>query len=175
MILEKHRYTVGTFTTRQEAEQAFAKLYCAGLPIGHISVVTKDSELLAELRAAIAKTQAVAIETEHIEKSPCATIVGSTVGAIGGCLAGLGALLIPGVAPTLVVGTVGTALTATLFGSGIGLVFGGLISTCNANRQVVAESIEGDRAFPQEYLVIVDGTDAEASRAERILKTVSGR
>jgi hypothetical protein len=164
MVLVKHRCTVGTFTTRQEAEQAFAKLYCAGFPISHISVASKDAALLADLRAAIQRTQAGALATEQTEKSPCAMIVGSTVGAIGGCL------LVPGVAPTLAVGTVGTTLAATLFGTGIGLACGGAISTLNcADRLTVSPNVESDRSFPQEYLVIVEGTDAEARRAQRIL------
>jgi hypothetical protein len=170
MVLAKHRCTVGTFTTRQEAEQAFAKLYCAGFPISHISVTSKDAELLADLRAAIQKTQAGVVETEQVEKSPCAMIVGSTVGAIGGCLVSIGILLVPGVVPALAVGTVGATLAATLFGTGIGLVCGGAISTLNcADRLTVATNMESDRSFLQEYLVIVDGTDAEAQRAQRIL------
>ncbi|MDV2991642.1 MAG: hypothetical protein N4J56_001296 [Chroococcidiopsis sp. SAG 2025] len=170
MVLVKHRCTVGTFTTRQEAEQAFAKLYCAGFPISHISVASKDAELLADLRAAIQRTQADALATEQTEKSPCAMIVGSTVGAIGGCLVSIGILLVPGVAPALAVGTVGTTLAATLFGTGIGLACGGAISTLNcADRLTVSTNVESDRSFPQEYLVIVEGTDAEARRAQRIL------
>jgi hypothetical protein len=171
MVTAKHRCTVGTFSTRQEAEQAFAKLYCAGFPISHISVANKDTELLADLRAAIRKTQADVAETEPIEKSPCAMIVGSTVGAIGGCLLSIGILLVPGVAPALAVSTVGTTLATTLFGTGIGLACGGAISTFNcANGIVVATNIESDRSFPQEYVVVVEGTDAEARRAQKILE-----
>jgi hypothetical protein len=174
MVFAKHRCTVATYTTRQEAEQAFAKLYCAGFPISHISVASKDAELWAELKAAIQKTQAGAVETEQTEKSPCAMIVGSTVGAIGGCLASIGILLVPGVVPALAVGTVGTTLAATLFGTGIGLVCGGAISTLNcADRLTVSTNVESDRSFPQEFLVIVEGTDAEASRAEKILAAKS--
>lgn len=176
MVIAKHRYTIGTFTTRQAAEQAFAKLYCAGFPISHISVASKDTELLADLRAAIRKTQADVVETEpmereQIEQSPCAMIVGSTVGAIGGCLVSIGILLVPGVAPALAVSTVGATLAATLFGTGIGLACGGAISTFNCADEMVVTTtnVESDRSFPQEYVVVVEGTDAEARRAQKIL------
>lgn len=175
MVFAKHRCTVGTFTTRQEAEQAFAKLYCAGFPYDRISVSDKDTELLADLRAAIERTQAGAIETEQTEKSPCAMIVGSTVGAIGGCLVGIGILLVPGIAPAVAAGTVGTTLATTLFGTGIGLACGGAISTLNCTDRLMASTnAECDRSFPQEYLVIVEGTDAEARRAQKILEKEAG-
>jgi len=58
----------------------------------------------------------------------CATITGSMLGAIGGCLAGMGILAIPGFVPILAIGSAGTAVVVTLAGAGIGLAGGGLIS-----------------------------------------------
>ncbi|MBV9387030.1 MAG: hypothetical protein JOZ78_11450 [Chroococcidiopsidaceae cyanobacterium CP_BM_ER_R8_30] len=62
----------------------------------------------------------------------CATITGSMLGAIGGCLAGMGVLAIPGFVPILAIGSAGTAVVITLAGAGIGLAGGGLISTLAA-------------------------------------------
>jgi hypothetical protein len=97
-------------------------------------------------------------------------ITGSLLGAIGGCLASIGVLSIPGVAPTLAIGaTVGTALASTLAGVGIGLAGGGLLSTCTCAGMNQKRARWDDRQSPEEYLVMVSGTDEELRRAEILL------
>jgi hypothetical protein len=166
MIVVQHRRAVGTFINRQEAEQALKRLYCAGFPINHISVVSKEVALLEQLDEAIGNTRAK--DQAQVGTAPCAMITGSILGAIGGCLASIGILAVPAVAPVLAVGATGTALAATLAGAGIGLAGGGLVSACTSGT-TPDRAIESDRFFPEEYLVIVNGTDEEVHRAERLL------
>ena len=61
-------------------------------------------------------------------KANCAPLTGSMLGAISGCLVGIGILAIPGVGPILAIGTSGTAVVTTIAGAGIGLASGSLIS-----------------------------------------------
>jgi hypothetical protein len=91
------------------------------------------------------------------------------LGAIVGCLLGVGLLAVPGVGLVVAVGTSG-ALTATLAGAGIGLAIGGLIEALAGLGMTDSPArIDSDRLFRGEYLVIVNGTDNEVRRAEYIL------
>lgn len=166
MVSVQHRSTVGTFTTRADAEQALKHLYCAGFPITRLSLVSKDSELLQQLEEAIRKTHQ---SDKPVVNAPCAMITGSILGALGGCLATIGILSIPGVAPALAIGgALGTALASTLAGAGIGLASGGVISVCNCPG-VSSQAIDGDRLTPEEYLIIVNGTEQQVQRAKKLL------
>jgi hypothetical protein len=73
------------------------------------------------------------VENTQARTAHCATVTGSMLGAIGGCLAGMGVLAIPGFVPILAIGSAGTAVVITLAGAGIGLASGGLIATCQCN------------------------------------------
>jgi hypothetical protein len=85
-------------------------------------------------------------------KATCATITGSMVGALGGCLVGIGILAIPGVAPLIAVGTSGTALAATIAGAGIGIVSGNLISAL-ASLEIFSDRarVDSDRSSSGAY------------------------
>lgn len=178
MVLIPHRRTVATFTSRQQAEQAIEQLYSAGFPTNRISLVSKDSELLEQLEEAIRNKQLVEDIRNNLYRyqgqtgnTPCAMITGSMLGAIFGSLASIGVLTIPGVAPTLAVGSVMTALASTIAGAGIGLAGGGMISACNnymANKRKTLRS-QSDRHFGEEFLVMVDGTEEELHRAKSLL------
>lgn len=167
MVSVQYRSAVGTFTTRSAAEQALKHLYCAGFPITRLSLVSKDSELLEQLEKAIRKTQS---RDNPAPNAPCAMITGSIVGALGGCLMTIGILSIPGVAPAIAIGSaVGTALASTLAGAGIGLATGGVISVCNCPGVSSERANDSDRLSPEEYLVIVNGTEQEVQRAKKLL------
>jgi hypothetical protein len=71
-------------------------------------------------------------DNAQVKTAHCATITGSMIGAIGGCLAGMGVLAIPGFVPILAIGSAGTAVVITLAGAGIGLAGGGLVSALTA-------------------------------------------
>ena len=166
MISVQHRRAVATFPSRDRAEQAFRSLYCAGFPIARISVVNKESELLDRLEAAIRNKR---LGDMNREKAPCAMVTGSILGALGGCLTSIGILSIPGVAPALAIGgAVGAALASTLAGAGVGLASGGVIYACNCSG-VASNRDDSDRVTPQEYLVVINGTDEDVRRAEKLL------
>lgn len=169
MVFVQYRSAVGAFTTRSAAEQALKHLYCAGFPITRLSLVSKDTELLEQLEEAIRKTQSS--RDNRSSNAPCAMITGSMVGALGGCLMTIGILSIPGVAPAIAIGSaVGTALASTLAGAGIGLATGGVISVYNCPGVASERANDSDeRLSPEEYLVIVNGTEQEVQRAKKLL------
>ena len=166
MFLSQHRCAIGSFPNRIDVEYALNELNSAGFPMAQISIVAKDADRDAQLDGAgmsdfVGDTQ---------EGTPIFAIAGSMLGAIGGCLVGLGILAVPLVGPIVAVGTSGTALTATLVGVGVGIVSGGLIEVLTDLGMTLDRArVDGDRFSTSEYLVMVDGTDDEVRRAESIL------
>ncbi len=124
MVLGQSGHAVGKFSNRQSAEQIFNEFNSVGFPITtHVSVVSKDADFNQQgLRPTPVGDQPQA------RAAHCATITGSLLGAIAGCLVGMGILAVPRVVPLLAVGTSETAVVITLTGAGIGLAGGGLIS-----------------------------------------------
>ena len=178
MVLIPHRRTVATFTSRQQAEQALEQLYDAGFLTNRVSLVSKDSQLLEQLEEAIRNKQLAEDIRNNLYRyqgqtghTPCAMITGSMLGAILGSLASIGVLTMPGVAPTLAVGSVMSALASTIAGAGIGMAGGGIISACNncMAKNIKISRSQSDRRFGEEFLVMVDGTEEELHRAESIL------
>ena len=130
-------------------------------------MVKKEVALLEQLDEVIVNTRTQ--DQAQVGTAPCAMITGSILVAIGGSLVSIGILAVPAVAPVLALGATGTALAATLAGAGIGLAGGGLVSACTCSGTTPYRAIESDRFFPEEYLVIVNGSDEEVHRAERLL------
>jgi hypothetical protein len=179
MVLIPHRRTVATFTSRQQAEQALEQLSGAGFSINQVSLVSKDSQLLEQLEEAIRNKQLAEDLRNNLYRyqgqagnTPCAMITGSMLGAIVGSLASIGVLTIPGVAPTLAVGSVMTALASTIAGAGIGIAGGGIVSACSncAAKSIKISRYDSDRRLGEEFLVMVDGTEEELHLAESVLR-----
>lgn len=171
MVSGQHRCAVGTLANGLDAEQVFNELKRAGVPIPHISIVPIDSKDIAKEELGEAEI------SDFVEDDPqeemgamAATIVGSLLGAISGCLAGLGLLLVPEAGFFLAVGTWGTPLLTTVAGAGIGAASGGLIKAV-AGMEAGENQVEVDFKHDSnaEYLVMVEGTDEEVNQAESIL------
>lgn len=160
----QHKYTVGIFGNRPDAEQVFNKLKLAGVAIPHISIIPMDSQ----------KTQGweEVSEDEVPEENSAiaATIVGMLLGAIGGCLGGLGLLLVPEAGVVLAVGSWGTPLLTTVTGAGLGAASFGLIrSFASLKNSENGETFDEEGNLNREYLVVVEGSDDEIYQAESII------
>jgi hypothetical protein len=105
------------------------------------------------------------------EGAKAGAVTGGALGGLGGLLIGLGTLAIPGVGPVILGGAAATALATALSGGAIGAVAGGVTGA------LVGLGIPEDRAkvynerlAKGDYLVMVDGSDAETHQAESILR-----
>lgn len=104
------------------------------------------------------------------EKDPRAMVKGATAGGALGLIAGLGALLIPGIGPVLAAGPLAAAITAAAGGAAIGATAGTLLGILND------EGIPSDRAdfynrhFNKGNIIVMVHTDeGHAARAREIL------
>ena len=172
MVSLEHQRVVGIFARRIDAEYAIDKLSNFGFSMNQISVVAID----AERQLGEAGISNYVWYKAHDGTATCSMITGSMLGAIGGCLVGLGFIAVPGVALVVAVGTSGTALVSTLAGAGIGIAGGSLISALTkVGISSQTARVDSDRFLQGEYLVRVNGTHEEVRLAESILSLIPNR
>jgi uncharacterized membrane protein len=159
-----HHRAVGTFATAHEAEVALRELKASGFPMDRVSLIGRENASLTD------RGQQLAQDTEVTDKAKAGAVAGGTIGGLTGLLVGLGAFAIPGIGPVMAGGAFATALATTATGGAIGAATGGVIGS------LVGLGIPEDRARTYsdrvsrgEYLVMVEGSEAEIHQAEQIL------
>ena len=162
------RRAIGTFQNRSTAEQALQELKDSGFPMDRVSVVARDSSDQVELMAG------ADVRDHNGNKADDGVRVGAlsggAVGGLTGLLVGLGTLAIPGIGPILLAGAVATALATTAAGGAIGATAGGMLGgLVGLGIPEEQAKVYNDRVSAGEYLVMVDGSNAEIGQAEAIL------
>ena len=180
MTLINNKRAVGVFSSRQEIENALSELRDNRFDMNYVSVIAKDMEDLNQhykigetrVENPDSTTQETSHDTNRAEVGAKTGIgAGGAVGGLTGLLVGLGTLAIPGVGPIMLAGAVATAIATTLAGGAIGAAVGGLIGgLVGLGIPEHRAQVYHDYVVAGDYLVIVDGTEAEVLRAENILK-----
>lgn len=166
-ISGKHRRAVGVFPNRQAAEHALHELRDSGFAMDRVSVITQDADRRDEMAGADVRDRA---GNKSDEGAKVGAVSGGALGGLTGLLVGLGTLAIPGIGPILLAGAGATALATTVAGGAIGAVAGGLVGALvGLGIPEERAKVYSDRVARGDYLVMVDGTDAEIARAESIL------
>lgn len=170
MALGQHKRAVGSFSNYRDTELALLELQSAGFPMNKVSVVGQN---LDEGKIAGAN-----ISSDKGEQVGGGVKAGATAGVVTGGLIGLlgsiGALAIPGVGPVMAGGAIATLLADAAVGGAIGAAAGGLVGgLVGLGVPEEKAKIYNDRISRGEYLVFVEGTDAEIETAEGIF-TVRG-
>ena len=167
MVTNVRRRAVGTFSHRRDVEQALHELKNSGFSMDRVSVIAKDAEQKGDIAGTKTREQ---VGNKADEGATTGALSGGALGGITGLLVGLGTLAIPGIGPIMLAGAAATTLATTLAGAGIGAVAGGLIGALiglgitEERAKVYHERVERGH-----YLVMIEGTDAEITRAEPIL------
>lgn len=168
-ILGRHKRSVGVFSNRRDAEQALHELQDSNFPMDRVSIIARDEERGDDIAGAEVRDR---VGNKADDGAKTGAISGGALGGITGLLVGLGALAIPGIGPILLAGAGATTIATTLAGAGIGAAAGGLIGA------LVGAGIPEDRARAYSdrvarggYLLIVEGTEQDISRAETILRS----
>jgi hypothetical protein len=172
MISTQNQRAVGVFSSHSQAENALNELSRSGFGMDRVSIVARDAERL-EQSDRIGDTNVRDAEDDTLADEGLKTgaTAGGVVGGLTGLLVGLGTLAIPGVGPIMLAGATATALATSVAGGAIGAAAGGMVGG------LVGLGIPEDRAQDYhdrvvrgEYLVVVDGTQAEIASAGEILK-----
>ena len=165
----RYKRSVGLFYSRDEAERALRALKDDGFDMNRVNIIAKDADKV---------TQSAGVDVGYDEGNNAAegagagATSGAVLGGIGGLLLGLGTLAIPGVGPIIVAGEAASTIASTLAGAGIGAAAGGIIGgLVGLGIPEDKAKIYSDRVGSGSYLVMVNGTDDDISRAERILRS----
>ena len=157
---------IGSFPDRRSAEQALHELRDSGFSMNHVSVVAHDANQ-SDIAGADVSDRA---GNKADDGAKVGAVSGGALGGLTGLLVGIGTLAIPGVGPIMLAGAAATALATTAAGGAIGAAAGGLLGGL-VGMGVPEDRAKAynDRVSAGEYLVMVDGSPAEISRAESIL------
>ncbi|MEB3830887.1 general stress protein [Phormidium sp. CCY1219] len=185
MAFLKDKRAVGVFSRYEDAEAAFNELRRAGFSIDNISIIAPDIHRRENVTGVdvnhhrtmgdAASAPATRTYTEPAgdragEGAATGAIAGGTVGGFIGLLEGLTALTIPGIGPVLFGGAIANILANTLAGGAIGAAAGGLVGALvGLGIPEERARVYNERVSRGDYLLIVEGTEDEIRRAERIL------
>ncbi|VXD24285.1 hypothetical protein [Planktothrix paucivesiculata] len=174
----KNRRAVGVFPNRNTAEEALHTLRDSGFPMNQVSVMTKDAIhddniAGADVSDSVSKDHvANRVDNKAEEGAALGVTTGGVLGGLTGLLVGLGSIAIPGVGPIMLAGAAATAIATTLAGTAIGVATGGLLGGLIGLGIPEADAkIYNDCIGRGEYLVIVDGNEADIARAHQILQS----
>ncbi len=163
------RRAVGVFSRRLDAEAALNDLRDAGFSMNDVSLIAKDAHGNSNITTDVDNRFGGGNKADEGAAAGAAT--GGVLGGLGGLLVGLGALAIPGVGPVIAGGAAATALATALTGGAIGAAAGGIAGgLAGLGIPENRAKVYNDRFQKGDYLIIVDGTEDEIRRAEKILK-----
>ncbi len=157
------RTITGLYDDYDSAKTAVNALEAAGIPHSDISIVANNADRRHGVDTGAA-TKDAGVGAE----------IGTAVGGIGGLLAGLGMLAIPGVGPVVAAGWLVATAVGAGAGAAIGGAAGGLVGSMThagipeADAHVYAEGVRRGGT-----LVTARVDDGHASAAESILKSNS--
>ena len=166
--MSRYKRSIGLFYSRDEAESALRALKDDGFDMNRVNIIARDADKVA---------QSADVDVAYDEGNNAAegagagATSGAVLGGIGGLLLGLGTLAIPGVGPIIVAGEAASTIASTLAGAGIGAAAGGIIGgLVGLGIPEDKAKIYSDRVSGGSYLMMVNGTDDDIARAERILR-----
>jgi uncharacterized membrane protein len=108
-------------------------------------------------------------ENKAKETAVDGAIAGITIGGFAGLLVGLGALAIPGVGPVMLAGAAATAIASAISGGVIGAAAGSLTGgLVGLGIPEDRAKLYDDRIAQGDYLVIVEGSEADINLAKSI-------
>lgn len=155
----------GLFDHHDGAERAVRQLESIGISHDDISIVANN----AHGNHAVAG-DGLAAGTAAKDDAETGAGLGATVGGIGGLLAGLGLLVIPGIGPVAAAGWLATTLIGAAGGAAVGAAAGGLVGAlthagvAEADAHVYAEGVRRGGS-----LVTARVEDSLVTRAREVL------
>lgn len=162
MDFDQLRSATGIISTREAVTQVLSELEGNDFPMQRVSVFPVDAEHKKPTQNADAAQRTIT----PIEGAKAGAVTGGATGGLLVLIAGLGALVIPGVGPALAVESV----LSTLLASGASAAFGSVVGYFHGwfapERQA---GFYDSSPLPEEFLVTLEGTADQIQQAEAIL------
>lgn len=166
----QNKRAIGVFRHRREAETALTALQNNGFSMNQVSLIAKDADQSNVAGVTATSAQGIQDRTKADEGAVAGAATGGALGGLSGLLVGLGTLAIPGIGPVMAGGAMATALATALTGGAIGAAAGGLTGgLVGLGIPEDQAKVYNDRFKQGDYLVMVEGTEAEVHRAETLL------
>ena len=158
------RRVIGVYQSEADAQRAVEDLLNMGYTSDEISVVSKSAENT---------TAADGAETAVESGLKGGAAAGATIGGVGGLLAGLGLLVIPGIGPILAAGPIAAAFAGAVAGGAIG----GTIGTLGGAMMDAGVDETDARYIDERFQAgdIVVYVDADTERFDRVSDTLGYR
>ncbi|MFW6359572.1 MAG: signal transduction histidine kinase (STHK), LytS [Chroococcales cyanobacterium] len=166
MALAQRHYkrAVGLFRNRDQVRDALEELKNAGFPLSKVSIIGRE---FARKRTRRRKHRRNNFAPEG---TVTGVLAGGILGGLTGSLIGVGALAIPTIGPIMLASAMTTAFATTLAWAGSGLVTGGFVGALvGFGIPKKQAQLYHDRILNGNYLILVEGTDAEIRLANSIL------
>jgi len=150
---------VALYDRSDDADRAVEDLTRAGVPRDDISIVGANT-------GEAHRGQSTNTDVDADRSTGSGTVVGATLGGVGGAMVAMAALTIPGVGPVLAVGPI----AAGLLGAGAGAVAGGLIGSLTglgvpeADAHAYTQGVERGGT-----LLFINTTHTDADRVSAVL------
>ena len=159
----QQRRAVGTFATRQDAEIALIELKNSGFNMDRICAIAQNppnEDTLANVEVKSSSQRAK-------EGAETGAVMGATTGGVVGLIGSLSVLAIPGVGLAT---EAAVLLGNALLGSGLGAAGGSLVGALIGWGIPEEQAKYYEELLSQgEYIVLVEGSEAEISGAAAIL------
>jgi hypothetical protein len=173
MMLEQR--AIGTFTSYELAENALKELKQSGFLMRQVSLIGRDINRHTESTGVHTNSTIASVgdlKTEGNDDGGATqkgAAAGSAFGGVTGLLVGLGAIAIPGVGPVMLAGAAATAIATAISGTVIGAVVGSLAGELT-KMGFSADQAQtySDQVSEGHYLVMIEGTAADITRAESV-------
>jgi hypothetical protein len=169
-----NRRAIGAFPNYETIESALRELNNSGFSMNQVSVVGHDVHQHPDLAAVHTSERMTNADSNHRDADQtkaeegvrAGTVAGGAVGGLTGLLVGLGAVAIPGIGPVMLAGAAATAIASAISGSVIGGAAGSLVGGL-MGLNIPANQAKGysDRVDRGEYLVVVEGSEADITQA----------
>jgi hypothetical protein len=173
MMLEQR--AIGTFTSYELAENALRELKQTGFLMPQVSLIGRDVNRHAESTGVHTNSTITGVGDLNAETKDTSTATqtgaaaGSALGGVTGLLVGLGAIAIPGVGPVMLAGAAATAIATAVSGTAIGAAAGSLAGGLTGmGLSADRAQTYSDQVSEGHYLVMVEGTAADVTRAETV-------
>jgi len=168
MVSGKQKRAVGVFPDRPTTASALQALKDSGFSMRQVTILARNAARQEAIAGVEIKDQ---MGNKAGDGTAAGVLGGGLLGGAVGLLAGLGALVVPGLSGIALATEAATAAATTLIGGVAGAAAGGLAGA------LVGLGIPEDRARAYsdrvkrgDYLVLVRGTEPEVRRAEDTLQ-----
>ena len=164
-----YRKVFVTYEEVVEAQRAVDHLLEMGYQSDDISILSRDKDKTEDMKRVDTSLEAEDSSTAAGLKGGMAT--GAAVGGVGGLLAGLGALVIPGIGPILAAGPLVSALSGAVAGGALGGTIGTLGGALMDAGVSEEEARYVDDRFQEGKIIVY--VEADPSRFDDVSRTLN--